>query len=306
MKRWLICMTLIILFVSCLTVRGQEEVSANFTAELGAPLIGQPIDLLLTVDAPADATVTLPTFTSDWPPFAIQQIGEVNESTNAERTTYQQHLSVILWLPGDYQTPVTQIIYTLPNATDQQQIDVQPAYFAVKTVLNPDDLNLRPSKPPVSMFYISPFMLGLVTLVLVLLMVFAWSRRKKLMLSIVTETNTLHAAARAALAEFKKVHVMNPAPAVVYENVSNALRRYIQGRFAVSAEELTTHELMSDLVNLQTLSDRRKRELGYLLEQSDLVKFARMQPQPKSAEKILNVAQQWVMAVEQDQVEVAE
>jgi hypothetical protein len=46
--------------------------------------------------------------------------------------------------------------------------------------------------------------------------------------------------------------------------------------------------------------------LGYLLEQADLVKFARMQPQSKSAEKILNVAQQWVTAVEQDHMEVAE
>src|SRR5436190_17326755 len=104
MKRWLICITLMILLASRLTARGQEDVSANFTAELGAPLIGQPIDLVLTVNAPADATVTLPTFGTDWPPFAVRQIGEVNVSTNAGRTTYQQHLSVILWRPGDYQT----------------------------------------------------------------------------------------------------------------------------------------------------------------------------------------------------------
>src|SRR5262249_31378562 len=156
--------------------------------------------------------------------------------------------------------------------------------------LNPDDLNLRPLKPPVSMFYVSPFLVGLATLGLVLLAVFAWSRRKRFIFSTVSETNPLHEAPRVAFAEFKKGHGANPAPAVVYENVSNALRRYIQGRFAVSAEELTTQELMSDLVNLETLSDRRKRELGYLLEQADLVKFARMQPQSKSAEKILNVA----------------
>jgi hypothetical protein len=81
-------------------VYGQEDVSANFVAELGAPLIGQPIDLVLTINVPADATVTLPTFTADWPPFMIREIGEVSVSTNAGRTTYQQHLSVILWRPG--------------------------------------------------------------------------------------------------------------------------------------------------------------------------------------------------------------
>jgi hypothetical protein len=170
MKRWLICcIAVLLVFTSRLTARGQEDVSAKFTAELGAPLIGQPIDLVLTVNAPADATVTLPTFATDWPPFAILKIGEVTTSTNAGRTTYQQHLTVILWRPGDYQTPPTQITYQLTNAPQPQQIDVQPAYFAVKTVLNPDDLNLRPLKPPVSMFYISPFYILLVTLALVLL-----------------------------------------------------------------------------------------------------------------------------------------
>ena len=306
MKGWLICITLMLVFTSRLTVEGQEDVSANFAAELGAPLIGQPIDLILTVNAPMDATITMPTFAADWPPFAILQIGEINVSTNAGRTTYQQHLSVILWRPGDYQTPPTQIVYQLSSATEQQQIEVQPAYFAVKTVLNPDDLNLRPLKPPVSMFYVSPLYMALTVFALVLVGAYVWSRRKRFILPTATETNSLHAAARAALAEFKKVHVTNPAPAIVYENVSNALRRYIQGRFAVTAEELTTQELMSDLINLETLSDRRKRELGYLLEQADLVKFARMQPQSKSADKILNVAQQWVTAVEQDQMEAAE
>jgi len=236
----------------------------------------------------------------------IRQIGEVVVATNAGRTTYQQHLSVILWRPGDYQTPPTQIAYQLSSATVQQQIEVQPAYFAVKTILNPDDLNLRPLKPPVAMFYVSPLYVALAVFVSVLVGAYVWSKRKRLMLPTISETDTLHAAARAALAEFKKVHVTNPAPAVVYENVGNALRRYIQGRFAVSAEELTTLELMSDLVNLEMMSDRRKRELGYLLEQADLVKFARMQPQAKSADKILNIAQQWVTAVEQDQLEVAE
>jgi hypothetical protein len=299
MKRWLICMTLTLALASNLVVRGQEDVNANFTAELGAPLIGQPIDLVLTVDVPADASVTLPTFSTDWPPFVIREIGEVNVSTNAGRTIYQQHLNVILWRPGDYQTPPTQITYQLSNEPQPQQIDVQPAYFAVKTVLNPDDLNLRPLKPPVSMFYVSPLLVGVVLLGLILLSVFGWSRRKQFVLPKVTDPNALHAAARAALAEFRKIQNANVAPALVYENVSGALRRYIQGRFTVSAEELTTQELMADLVNLETLSDRRKRELSYLLGQADLVKFARMQP--KSAEKILNVAQQWVTAVEQDQ-----
>jgi hypothetical protein len=127
-----------------------------------------------------------------------------------------------------------------------------------------------------------------------------WSKRAKVRSFSTAEVRTLHVAALAALAEFGKLRGGNVTSSQVYENVSNALRRYVQGRFAVPAEELTTDELISNLVDLQTLSDRRKRELSYLLEQADLVKFARMQPQAKSVEKILTVAQQWVTAVEQD------
>ncbi len=298
MNRWLMFTLLILLASPGMFVRGQDGVRAGFTAEIGAPLIGQPIELLLTVDAPANVVVAMPTFSDNWPPFAIRQIGDVDVVTDAGRTIYQQRLTVILWGLGDYQTPPTQVEYQIGG--EPHRIDVQPAYFVVQSVLNPDDLNLRPLKPPVSMFYVSPFAAIGVAFAVLVLGVFAWSKRTGIRLPAAAEVSVFHAAALVALAEFRKMRGPNVAPSQVYENVSNALRHYIQGRFSVSAEELTTQELMSNLTDLQNLSDRRKRELGYLLERADLVKFARMQPQPKSAEKILTVAQQWVTAVEQD------
>jgi len=302
---------LLLCFFLALTSRfhayAQEDGRGYFTAEVGSPLIGEPIDLLFAINVPDGSTVTLPEFPRDWPPFMIRDMSGVDVTMSGGRMIYRQYLTVILWRPGDYQTPETVIEYQLLNSLDKRRIVVQPAYFTVKTVLNPDDLNLRPLKIPVSMFYVSPLTVGTALVGLGVVSSFLWSRRRKIRIAkIDAEASGLHASARLALDEFKRLNGANVAPPKVYALVSDVLRRYVQGRFDIQAEEMTTGELVESLHDCRELSERRQHELAYLLEQADLVKFARMQPPSKSADKMLNVAQRWVVTVEQEYLEARE
>lgn len=293
------------LLLSVYTAYAQVGVQANFTAEIGSPLIGQPIDLLLTVEAPDGMTITLPEFSADWSPFTIRDISEVSVSTSNGVTTYLQHLTVTLWQLGDYQTPVTMVQYQLPNSNETQQLMVQPAFFAVESVLKPHDFNLRPLKPPVSMFYMSPLLVATVLVGLGVIGSVAWSKRKRFSLpGLGSQTSNLHSSAEVALSEIKRMSSPNNISPKVYAAVSDALRRYLHGRFGVRAADMTTQELIIDLSRRRDLSERRQRELSSLLEQADFVKFARMQPQSKSTEKWVNVAYGWVVAVEQEHQEV--
>lgn len=285
----------------------QADVRAFFTTDIGSPLIGQPIDLLLTVEAPDGTVVNLPAFPTDWLPFMIQTVSEITTSTSNGITTYRQHLTVLLWQIGEYQTPDTVIEYELLNSTESGQVVAQPAYFDVKSVLEADDLNLRPLKLPVSMFYVSPLMIGAALLGLGAIGIFAWSKRKQFHLpKVATNTNNLHPAAQIALAEIKRIGSSNNTPLTGYAAVSDALRRYLQGRFGIRAIDMTSQELMFDLSKGQDVSERRQRDLANLLEQADLVKFAGMQPSSKFTDKLLNVAYGWVMGVEQDHLEAVE
>jgi hypothetical protein len=213
-----------------------------------------------------------------------------------------------LWRPGDYQTPETVVEFQQPNSTDKQQVVAQPAYFAVKTTLDPDDPNLRPLKSPISVFYVSPLWIGaLITALAVAGGVLLRQHRKIAFVSgAFRQTGNLHVSANAAITELKQVEEGKFPPPKVYSIVSDALRRYIHGRFNIQAQDMTTAELVEQLHNHPELALRRQRELVHLLEQADLVKFARVQPQANSAQKMLNVAQRWVMAVEQEQAEAAE
>jgi hypothetical protein len=173
--------------------------------------------------------------------------------------------------------------------------------------LDANDLNLRPLKPPVSMFYISPLVTVTALLGLFGTGVFVWSKRKQFSFpKVAAYTNNLHPAAKIALSEIKRIDSSNTNTLNGYVVVSDALRRYLQGRFGVRAIDMTSQELMLDLAKGRDLSERRQHDLANLLEQADLVKFAGVQPSSKATDKLLNVAYGWVMAVEQDQLEAVE
>ncbi len=305
--RWCLLILFLWMFFSDVHAYAQDDAEALFTADIGSPFIGQPLDLLLTVKVPDGTVVNFPEFPTDWPPLMIQNIAEVATTTSNGITIYSQHLTILLWQTGEYQTPETLIEYQLPNSTDQQLITVQPAYFDVKSVLDADDLNLRPLKPQLAMFYVSPLMGAAILLGLGVIGAFVWSKRKQINFSRVNvNTGNLHPAAQAVLSEIKRLGSGNNISPSTYVVVSDALRRYLQGRFGVHASDMTSQELIVELSTGQDLSERRQRELANLLEQADLVKFAAMQPPSKSTDKLLNVAYGWVIAVEQESLEVGE
>ncbi len=78
-----------------------------------------------------------------------------------------------------------------------------------------------------------------------------------------------------------------------YIELSEIVRRYIEGRYFVPALELTTGELMDDLKQV-TLESGARDLLRDLLEMSDLVKFAKHVPANEEHERALQLAESFV------------
>lgn len=68
-----------------------------------------------------------------------------------------------------------------------------------------------------------------------------------------------------------------------YSELSDILRRYLESRFQVTALDLTTPELMRALKKSR-LKLTEKNLIREILDQSDMVKFAKFQPQEKDAQ----------------------
>jgi len=86
----------------------------------------------------------------------------------------------------------------------------------------------------------------------------------------------------------------------------DVLRGYLQGRYTIDALEMTTRELVAalDAVDLKGVS---RMEIARLLEDTDLVKFARLLPKEEEARAVSPVVRQMVVDTwEPPKVEVVE
>jgi hypothetical protein len=292
MKRWLLLCFLILLSQP---MRAQDRAEAHFLTNLGAPLVGEPIELTLTATIPAGAImISWPEFPADWWPLEVQNVGELSIGA----TEYHQNLTVILWIPGDYQTPETTITYQLAENAETQTLVVEPAFFSIPSVLDGQDMALRPFKAQISLPYVSPLVIAAGAAGLGALSFVAIRRLRSVRAIVLKRTvdeDGLGPAARAALAELRRIALLGLPPDQLYAATANCLRTYIHDQMNIPALDLTTAELMGSL----RLPDALQRELQRILEQADLVKFARYQPSGETAQKYLDVAGKWVRAADQ-------
>jgi hypothetical protein len=71
-----------------------------------------------------------------------------------------------------------------------------------------------------------------------------------------------------------------------YIELTDILRRYLEGRFRISAIDRTTHELMRELKN-SVVKRQDQAVIRDVLEESDMVKFAKSKPEARAAETAL-------------------
>jgi hypothetical protein len=87
-----------------------------------------------------------------------------------------------------------------------------------------------------------------------------------------------------------------------YSGVTDALREYIVARYGVSAMEMTTAEIFSDLRKTDVPADLYE-EMKDLFERADFVKFAKFVATPEDNATVLPQAVRFVTATYQSQVE---
>jgi hypothetical protein len=79
-----------------------------------------------------------------------------------------------------------------------------------------------------------------------------------------------------------------------YEKLSTCLRQYIENRFQLRAPEQTTEEFLEQLKTSDALRLEYKQQLQKFLEHSDLVKFARYEPEPEQINESMTMAEEFV------------
>jgi len=136
--------------------------------------------------------------------------------------------------------------------------------------------------------------IALAAIVLAALIIW-WVRRRRARI-VVTEPKVVIPPDVIALAELDRIGTLGLIERSEFKSyytlVTDCVRRYIGARFDVETMDRTTHELLDEL----SRRDTSVEGLGALLDEADLVKFAKLKPDAPIAVRALENARGIVVA----------
>lgn len=166
----------------------------------------------------------------------------------------------------------------------------------VDTTQNIKDIK-KPLDVPFNWMDTLPYVGGGILLVLIVFLIwYLFKNRKKTIAEIITKVPYIppHEKALQALQSLEKEKLWQQGQfKAYYSGISDIIRGYIEERYQVQALEHTTEETLRGLRS-ENLSKELEDKLRSMLELSDLVKFAKLQPVSMENENIIKQAYQFV------------
>jgi hypothetical protein len=131
--------------------------------------------------------------------------------------------------------------------------------------------------------------LGWVVLLLLLTLAFVWWRKRQKPAEVVRPVVVL-SPFELAIAALQQLQQDSLPVEQFYTRLSDIVRRYIEGQFGLRAPERTTEEFLAEA----TLPATHMTLLSSFLQESDLVKFARLRPGPEDMDRAFAAAEKFV------------
>ncbi len=266
--------------------REYSQPPAALTVRLSAAVIATAdrLTLELRVTAPEDYAVEFPALPEKLGEFATCAHDDVPPALIADgRLQWLRRLVLEPFLPGDYQIPAFKISFGPKAAPTRRELASEPLDVKVLSVLPlPQDQNpepLREIAAPYSLPSSKPWLAALTVGGLLALAAIIWLIRGRARPAAAAPAIPPHELALARLRELAARNLLARGEVKLYhEELSDILRRYLEGRFGLHAPEQTTEEFLAELRFADNLHQAQKDILGEFLRHCDLVKFAAYQP----------------------------
>jgi hypothetical protein len=298
-----------------LLVRAQEAlesrvergpVSAELRVEPAAPLIGDPVVLILRVTAEPDVELLMPEFGEALDRFLILDFAPREELDTEGRTVAIQRYTLEPSRSGPQSIPPIAIEFVdrrpgrdpSPEGEDAYELLTERLDLEVASLLPEDaELALRPAQerlgprqlpgPPIWPFALA----GLI----VLGAAAPFALRAWLAYRVRATRKTAYQIASAALEQL--LYQPRPGPEEIdafFVELSGIVRRYLEGRFGLRSPELTTEEFLVVMTDSPDLLPSHRGLLQELLTQADLVKFALHMPASEDVEESIGAARRFL------------
>jgi len=307
----------LLLALASVCSHAQEPVVATWEVDAppeGGWTVGDPIPLRLRVTYPAGFDVTLPELPAQWGPFEVreQELLELAQDADGQVTAIRE-ATVVLWSPGTHETPPFAIHHR--EAGKLREVPVLPLSITVASVLTEEDAEKHDLKPQASLPRppIWPWLLATVLAAMLLFLaiqrLLPWLRQRRTAGLEDVEPVDDRFPEEIAYEELERVAALDlPAQGEFkrhYTLVTDCLRTYLEGIYLIPAMDRTTGELILALRQAR-LGVEMLPSLRALLEEADLVKFAKLAPSVERARDAVIQARRLVDVTKPDRTAIDE
>jgi hypothetical protein len=279
-----------------------SELSVVLVAEDRQITVGDPLVLTISAVLPDGYHVIFPRLPHQWGSFEVRSQTPQATIINADLTrTAKQVLEVVLFAPGDHQTPELSVSFRGPDGEIVER-SVRPATVHVTSVLEPGDQELRDikSQADISVPSLWPWTLGAATLGLIGIAAFAlWWRRSTLgpLAPAWVDPRTPFEIAMDQLDHIEQLDL--PSEGRFKEHyvlVTDAVRGYLYQEFNVTSPDRTTTETQSAL-STSAVPTSERREIVEVLRDGDLVKFSEVVPERDPSWEVVHRTRALIKAI---------
>lgn len=284
-------------------------VGVGLTADVQKVTVGDVFTLTLSVSHPADHHVVFPDVPSEWGNFEVRETTYLPTEINDDGALISaMRIEAALFKPGAHSTPALSVAVRRPDGSVINR-PARPLEIEVASVLEEGANALKDIRPQAQMPFpavwpfgsdgaqeeLWPWAVG-ATGLMALILIAGYYRRQKNMPANVASQPPL-SPLEAALATLDIIEE-NDLPAESryaehYELVTDCLRSYLFGQFRIPAPELTSEQSIS-VLDRRPVAPTDVRDLAGILEEADLVKFARLVPEPHEARELVVIARRVV------------
>jgi len=288
-------------FITLLFVAGisygavAQSIQVNAQFDSTAIMIGDQIKLLIELERQTDVQVQFPmwtdTLTSKIEIVEAYPLDSVITANGMAR--YTQEILVTSFDSGRHVLPPIRFPFVMDGYADT--IATRPVFLDVYTMPLDSTQNIADIKPiykvPIGWADVWPWLLGasliLLAAALIGFAIYAFIRRRnnKPIFSAPKPVEPPHIT---ALRELDKLRVeklwQNNRTKDYYTRLSDVVRTYVEGRFGVTAMEMTSDEILSELRKTGFEDNNLVSRLRKFFLLADLVKFAKAEPLPDENE----------------------
>ncbi|MGD8867266.1 MAG: BatD family protein [Gemmatimonadales bacterium] len=276
-----------------------EQPTVEASVDSTAITVGGRVQLTVTVEHDAGTVVTWPD-SLDLGPFEVLDATVLEPQRLNGRVRSTERLTLTAFELGELEIPRFDVRVAGPDSAATTILSTRALPVTVASVGRDETGELRGIKGPLAIarnwLLLWPWVLGLSILAAALWLFRRYRARRQPEPAQAPKTppRPPHELAYEALDRLEREGLLDSGKIKAhYIEVSDIIRTYIEGRYGIEALELATHEVMAGLQSVELVPEMRQ-EFEWFFEECDLVKFAKLIPDPVACRAIVPAARRLV------------